>query len=213
MTRLAALFRTVSLLTALLWGSSASTGCNPVDYAPVVQASGKLLYINALVAFTDRVSDKQRLGVYQGIELWNVALEGGIALQETQVYLLSKGTGRRSMGFCQPVILIDVIDSTHKDVIEHDKEEGVVTLGLTFSHRCGITKVYMVGDRVQDEDAFIAIAAHEFGHAMGLDHVREPTSLMNKYYSSYTAGCVTYADAKELCNRLDCIPERIQYCD
>lgn len=179
-----------------------------------IQPSGQLIYSNSYITYTDAVTSDQRENIMYGANMWNYALHDGLKIEEIPPWEISDKTGLTINGRCQPVVLFDVIDSSVKLIKERDASEKVSTLGLTFTHTCSVTKIFLVQDRLKEEEDFIIIAAHEFGHALGLRHVTSERSIMHDSYSALeNAGCVTREDARELCNHYECRVSKVRHCD
>lgn len=180
---------------------------------PTIQASGQLIYTKPYVTYTDAVTSDQRENIMYGANMWSFALHDGIIIEEIPPWEMIDKMGRKIDGRCQPVILFDVVKSTSKIIKDRDTETKVTTLGLTRFRSCSVTKVWLVEDRLKDEDDFVNIAAHEFGHALGLDHVSSPRAIMHNLYNfGDNAGCITKDDARELCNHYECRVPKVRHC-
>ncbi len=195
--------------------------CNPSG-APIVNDDGVRIYAMPTVAFTSRVTLEQRADIAIAIEKWNTALYGGIAWSEipNTTDSLAMSMGRRFRGQCQDVIVFDVVDDTDPRIAQRDasfktdEHPEIKTLGLTSRSECSLTFVWLVAPRLSNSRDFINVAAHEFGHALGLSHVKDETSLMNElYYSNVVKNCVTRSDVVELCENVGCDNITANVCD
>ncbi|XP_028656002.1 matrix metalloproteinase-20-like [Erpetoichthys calabaricus] len=93
-------------------------------------------------------------------------------------------------------ILIDFASRTHGDFFPFDGPRGVLAHAFEPGEDIG-------GDTHFDEDEIwtmgntkpgynlFTVAAHEFGHALGLSHSRDPTALMYPTYKYYNSGAYT----------------------
>lgn len=53
-------------------------------------------------------------------------------------------------------------------------------------------------------DRFYGVVLHEVGHFVGLEHVKNPKSLM---HPSTGVSCITVSDAANACAMYDCVPD------
>lgn len=73
--------------------------------------------------------------------------------------------------------------------------------------------MYLVEDRLTDPDDFYEVAAHEFGHTFGMDHVPDESAVMFRYHSNPGARCPTKADMQEFCYHLGCELDEVSWCN
>lgn len=68
---------------------------------------------------------------------------------------------------------------------------------------CHRKAILLVADRIDDEEEFVGVAAHEFGHLFGLKHdFKRKESVM--YPGAYFSHCVTRRDIESFCDRWQC---------
>lgn len=201
------------LALCLILMMSCESCSTPTDSRAPLQ-HGTVVYTFPEVAFTDKVTESQKDSFIAGIQKWNDALPDGILWQEIDITHVASHKGKRVLGQCQSLIVVDVIDSSAPLIVIRDKAHGGInTLGLTVWHPCEITHVWIVRDRVVSRLDQVNIMAHEFGHALGLGHLKSKTSLMSEIYSAECRGCVTKMDAKELCYHIGCNVNDVRKCD
>ena len=56
-----------------------------------------------------------------------------------------------------------------------------------------VTALWLIEDRLVSINDQVIIAAHEFGHALGIDHIKEPGHVMSEFYDRRTT-TITYED-------------------
>lgn len=113
--------------------------------------------------------------------------------------------GQKTNDRCNDVIIVRSLLSTDEKVIKRDNMLNLTTLGLTLRKECSITHVWLVSDRLSSSYDFMIIAAHELGHAIGLSHVNDSRSIMNRYYNNKLVfGDVTDSDMFEFCREFNC---------
>lgn len=66
-----------------------------------------------------------------------------------------------------------------------------------------LTWLWLVENRLTTPEAETIIAAHEFGHAIGLDHIGDKASTMSEFYNTATK-CLTEHDLAEFCKKHGC---------
>ena len=209
-------FQRTLLVTALL-SFTLVNSCRPVVLPVAVMSDGRLLYSESAVAYTSRVSPEQKLAIQQGMDIWSDALGGGITYHEipNTANDLKMAAGHRFLGTCSRVILYDIVKADDQRIVDEDKEkenEHKQTIGLTYERPCGITLVLLVPERLKSHQDVVETAAHEFGHALGLDHVDSEGAIMHKTHSEKTKGCLLPDDAEELCDNLHCLVDDVKLC-
>lgn len=71
-----------------------------------------------------------------------------------------------------------------------------------------VTWLWLVEDRLMTSEVETIIAAHEFGHAIGLDHIEDKASTMSRFYNASIKRLTVY-DLREFCKKHECNVEVI----
>lgn len=66
-----------------------------------------------------------------------------------------------------------------------------------------LASIWLVEDRLYSDADKRVIGAHEFGHALGLSHIKDKRSVMSEFYNGATA-CLSQDDMVEFCNKFRC---------
>lgn len=103
---------------------------------------------------------------------------------------------------CTDKFLILRMKSFDPIVINMEKAAGVNFLGLT-NNSCHEKIIFIIIDRIKNEQEFIAVVTHEIGHMFGLKHIFEKDkSVMHP--KNYSSNCVTNYDLEMFCKRWKC---------
>lgn len=205
----------VVAIGALVLAGLGSGGCYKRVPVAMVEADGRLLYLDSYYAYTADVTAEQRQAFEQAMKVWSDALGGGIRFQEipNTTPSLDSVAGRKFLGKCVPVSIYSSVPSTNKMIIDEDKKDTTLhTVGLTLYNECGVSRAMIVQDRIKTHDDMVEIAAHEIGHALGLDHVDDKLSIMYAHHNPKTMKCLTSDDAEELCDHLGCLSGDVELC-
>ncbi len=101
------------------------------------------------------------------------------------------------------------IESWYSQVGVLDKRFNGSVYGFTYL----TGRMFLVDDRLKDDDVFIHVAMHEILHHMGCDHLDSPTSVMYLVTNAEQhVTCMDRADAGEFCRVVGCDAERLNYC-
>lgn len=196
-----------SLLACFLLALS---GCSPVtiNLPPRVYHAGQPV-IDVRVYITDHeFSDHERANIVNGILMWERATGGLLtwhlfAYDET--YDLPDPGGYQLDGSEQRVVLFRRAVSTDAWVVSWDKKNKNTLLGMqTGNPLVEVGSAWLIEDRLRTPNAEAIIAAHEFGHALGLDHVADKMSVMSQYIDVKKVTGLTEHDLEEFCHVYGC---------
>jgi hypothetical protein len=81
----------------------------------------------------------------------------------------------------------------------------VVGVNLQDYDQTAPMQVHLIADRLTDRKVFIQVAEHEFYHAFGLNHVKDPHSVLYpEVFLQAPRTCISEADAAEICRVYGC---------
>ncbi len=120
---------------------------------------------------------------------------------------ISNDTGRRIL--VRAANLGEVSDQVRETLLANPHATGSTVsdagpLG-TLSERIDI-----VVERMELGTDFLRTVTHEFGHHLGMHHIKDSSALMND--GPIGSSCVTHADAIAFCAELGCDAETIHFC-
>ncbi len=159
--------------------------------------------IDVNVYVSNAFSDEEHRTIVDGIMMWDKATRGMIT------WRIMPFNGYDTPAPDSDVLhrLSVVFRRTTSDVAwvkEWDKGNKNVLYGL-----CRGNEVWLVQDRLKSRVVKTIIAAHEFGHALGLSHVEDKASVMSQFYRT-SIMCLTAGDLREFCDRYMCIDDDIE---
>ncbi|MEO1611528.1 MAG: matrixin family metalloprotease [Pseudomonadota bacterium] len=143
--------------------------------APGVQAAFQLT-----TGLSDRTRDPESLGSYSAIKTLERAFDSW-ARHADITFVRVKDSGQ-PLGYDDAVQIRVAFGAI-------DGRGGILGLGYTpGSHPLNGDILFDVADRklYASRDAFLSVAAHEIGHAIGLEHSASRSALMYAYYTGFT---------------------------
>ena len=180
-----------------------------------VSAESKNQHFETKPIYIDKTFNKEELAIInQVVAEWNFALNGYMAWKIETVAI--DHTDKLAMGR-----LSKKIRQTHEGIVmlglDHDDELVEDTIDeydgtLAFVNNLGDRAHYMVvvRDRMGYKNIH-KILLHEFGHAMGADHVMAE-SLMFPYYGHQQRNCIDKITAAQVATYHELKMEHMNYC-
>lgn len=150
-------------------------------------------------------TENERKNIIKGVSMWENASNGlikwhmlpftstpAIAVQDQNTF-----PQKRIVVFMRTTSKTDWVQSFDK------KNKPKSLLGMLVGNPLQLAYAYLVEDRLRTDDDEITIAAHEFGHALGLSHVADIKSVMSELHLP-NVDCLTSADLQALCDLYGC---------
>lgn len=168
----------------------------------------------AHVYVSDGFTLQEKNCIYNGVKMWSDATNGAIAwqLSSVDVALLSGDLQVTTPGSNEVFVVFRRVTSDSEMVRKWDAKhlqsgphhEAVWLMGLLVGDtRTEMTRAYLVEDRLMNVRTNTVIAAHEFGHAMGLEHVNDVNAVMNAMNDPIVAE-LNDSDIDEFCAKRHC---------
>ena len=107
----------------------------------------------------------------------------------------------------QPLI-IRPLNSSDLRTLTFDIAINGTTMGM-YDPSTFIPTIWIIIDRIQDEEEMLGVVLHELGHAEGLEHSSIQNSLMFPYVST---SCITKYDLRQFCSIYGCDYENMNFC-
>lgn len=165
------------------------------------------------VYISDSFSPQEHENIIKGVGMWKRSLGDrltwrAIVIPET---MYVSDVNRVSRGKRMMNVVFKRASSNDKFVVEWDAENKRTLLGMCTGDPDDETMfLFLVESRLVNDDMETFVAAHEFGHALGVEHVDDESSLMSDGYNA-NVKCMTEHDAEALCDARGCVnmwPER-----
>ena len=145
-----------------------------------------------------------RISIDDAVRAWNYSMNGYVVLRvvdwdfDMEVNKIVRSVSQNGWLFMK-------IGSDNPLVPSNDK--GYKTIG--FCERVGGHHLYLVRDRLQNEDVF-GVTLHEIGHLMGSEHTGE--RLMYPHYTRARFQCIDWATAESVAEAWDLDASKLNYC-
>ena len=186
----------------------------PGIHAPGVQRTTHPEVL-AFVTVDDLFTSYDARAIVRGVTAWDRASNGHVVVNVVPSF----DDVRRYVGIangdrCIDVISVNLVTSLDRFVrYKDDLHPQSITLGFARYDRCSVSNVWLVVDRLYDDDILSWVAMHEFGHAIGLNHTRDKDTVMFKtYLRSSSSRCLTRPDMDALCDMIGCDVDDTRYC-
>jgi hypothetical protein len=157
------------------------------DFAYTQKAVDPLPPVKVIPIWVDKTfGEADRVSIDKAIEMWNYSLNGYIKLQVVD-FAFDMETEKIVAQINQGGWLILRINHDNAMVTPHDSQREPGSRTLAFVERVGGHHLYIIRDRVGNEDVF-GLALHEMGHLLGSPHVGE--RLMYPHFSQVRMQCI-----------------------
>jgi hypothetical protein len=155
--------------------------------------------VSVTIFITDGFTERQRKSIIKGVELWEQATNGAVITHFVGITHLPV-----SNPFTHDIVVIFKPITSDDPVVKpwDDKMAPGWLIGLADPDEApdAIT-VSLVIDRLPDEQHEVWISAHEFGHTLGLHHIDDWDSIMNKMFNQ--TKFPSRLDINEFCTHYD----------
>ncbi len=167
--------------------------------------------VNVSVYISPEFSNREQMNIIRGIVMWEKAVNGSLTwqLQKFVPTLTIPAPRGEYEGVQYRTVLFRRAVSNDNWVIawQNRPENNRSLLGICqFDSLYEVSVLWLVEDRLKTETDEIVIAAHEFGHALGIKHIDDKSSVMSTYYVRSTK-TLTKNDIDAFFNVHECILE------
>jgi hypothetical protein len=159
------------------------------------------LLVEAQVRIGPGFSVTDRHAIIEGMNMWEYSTRGAFHWQ-----LVDEIPEDDMVTLRAEFILVT---SLEKRVNKYD--EGSTLLGLAIINNLQPTQLWLVIDRLHTQADVKLVAAHEFGHALGIGHVSDALNVMSPHYRTATT-CLTDEDMRAFCELYGCDYRQMVYC-
>jgi len=158
--------------------------------------SGHHLINNNVVVSVDvyispEFSEREQTNIIKGILMWEKAVDGSLSwrLQKFEPFMTIPAPRGTHEGVQHRTVLFRRAVSTDDWVIawQARPENNRNLIGLCQRDSLyEVAVLWLIEDRLTTQTDEIVIAAHEFGHALGISHVVDNSSVMSTFYTRST---------------------------
>jgi hypothetical protein len=185
------------------------SGCynNRCSSPPRIFSGGQSI-IDVNVYIAPEFNERERANIINGIALWERATNG-LIVWRLLPYADAKESKSSKEGVEYRSVLFKYASSFDDWVVKWDsenstKQKSKSLLGLCErSSSTDVIKLWLVENRLLSSKSEMIVAAHEFGHALGLDHVENVSSTLSESYNK-DVNCISIHDLREFCKRYYC---------
>jgi hypothetical protein len=175
--------RLLSFLAKALIFSSLALGCSSPLESPWIPE------LENTVSFDDTFSDKEKMTVMEGLNVWREDIGDGVGFTEVKI-------GR-----------IQIHKATNEEMVEFDKQDNPKKpVGLATRH-ANDNDIYFIFQRIPNLKYLRLVAAHEGGHHLGMNHIPQgQTAIMNPFVNSLLLNDqhLTTYDLEQFCSYWGC---------
>lgn len=191
----------------LLVAYLAATNCAPTTAVPHRLPVPGQPSVDVDVYIAPEFTENERKNILTGVHMWDSASNGLVSWHVLNFTLTPPIAIQDNNIFPQKrVVVFTRVTSKEEWVKNFDKKNKPKSLlGMLVGNPLQLAYAYLVEDRLNSNEDEIIIAAHEFGHAIGLDHVKDKSSVMSELRIP-KVDCLTSADLKALCDLYGCRP-------
>ena len=159
------------------------------------------------VHISDEFSDNERKNIIDGVKVWERSL--GDRLTWRAVTIADNVVPNQRNRVVNGTRLMSVVyrraSTVDPLVVEWDEENGKSLLGMCIGDPDDDTLlVWMVESRLTTPTMESLVSAHEFGHALGVEHVDDKKSLMSEDFDS-SVRCLSDHDVESFCESRGCL--------
>mgnify|MGYP003328398273 CR=1 FL=1 len=155
-------------------------------------------------------SDLDKKNISHAVEQWNFALNGHLRFEVYE----NEGAWRIQdidRAFFEHGLVIIKLSSKNCDFIpDFEVDPSGRTKILAWVNKIGGYKIYVVRDRLRDDDVFY-IMQHEIGHALGARHKPGKNLMYFEYYRDYYM-CIDKQTTDQAAEFLGIPPKEMNYC-
>ena len=150
-------------------------------------------------------TENERKNIITGILMWESATNGMIKWHMLNFTSTPPVIVQDHNTFPQKRTVVFMRTTTKTDwVMSFDKKNKPKSLlGMLVGNPLQLSYAYLVEDRFRTDNDEIIIAAHEFGHALGISHVEDFKSVMSELYLP-NIECLTLSDLQAFCDLYGC---------
>lgn len=164
------------------------------------------LKIDVNVHIDDGFSSRERTNIIKGVTMWERVAEGRLDWRINDTVSVEHpvddvNTMLRSVVFLKAKSSDEWVkqwDEAKKPIVLLGFCENIVDPRIP-----SIVRLWLVEDRLQGNHEEAIIAAHEFGHALGLHHVDDNKSVMSTFLNKEIR-CISKHDVNEFCDVFGC---------
>ncbi len=168
--------------------------------------------IDVRVYVTDDFTTKEHANIVNGVMMWERATAGMVTWTAHVIGKdeLPNELPQLQLDGSQKLVVVFHKGHSSDDWVKHwdaNSKTGSKLLGMCFGDfMTERTGVWLVMDRLKSDFSQVWTAAHEFGHALGLKHVADKSSMMSEFYN-WTVKGQTLHDMHEFCTVWGCDDE------